>query len=126
MANVTIGFGLLLAALGAVGYYGTGSTSLTALIPVIFGLLLVICGAFARQEASRKNAMHAAAVVGLLGFLGPLRVLPRMVALLGGGEVPHRAAVLDQLAMMVICGIFMALCVRSFIAARRSAASRAA
>lgn len=126
MANVTIGFGVLLSALGAVGYYGTGRTSLTALIPVIFGLLLVICGALARQEASRKNAMHAAAVVGLLGFLGPLRVLPQMVALVGRGEVAHPAAVLDQLAMMVICGVFVALCVRSFIAARRSQASRAA
>ena len=126
MANVTIGFGLLLTALGAVGYYGTGRTSLTALIPVIFGLLLVICGALARREASRKNALHAAAVVGLLGFLGPLRVLPQLVALAGGAEVPHRAAVLDQLAMMVICGVFLALCVRSFIAARRSRASQAA
>lgn len=125
MANVTIGFGVVLVALGAVGYYGTGQTSLTALIPLIFGLLLVICGAFARDERRRKSAMHAAAFVGLLGFLGPLRVLPQMVALAGGGEVAHRAAVLDQLAMLVICGIFLALCVRSFIAARRSRASRA-
>jgi hypothetical protein len=126
MANVTIGFGLVLVALGVVGYYGTGRASLTALIPLAFGLLLLVCGALARQEGLRKHAMHAAAVVGLLGFLGPLRVLPQMIALLGGGAVEHRAAVLDQLAMMVICGIFLALCIRSFVAARRSRAARAA
>jgi hypothetical protein len=123
MANVTIGFGLALTALGLGGYLGTGRTSLTALIPLAFGLLLVICGALARREAWRKHAMHAAAVLGLLGFLGPLRVLPQMLALAGGGAVPHRAAVLDQLAMMVLCGIFLALCIRSFVAARRARAA---
>jgi hypothetical protein len=124
MANVTIGFGLALAALGAGGYFATGRTSLTALIPLAFGLLLLVCGIVARQESLRKHAMHAAAVLGLLGFLGPLRVLPQMLRLVSGGEgVPHRAAVLDQLAMMVVCGVFLALCIRSFVAARRARAA---
>jgi|SRR5579863_5473202 hypothetical protein len=120
MAKVTIGFGVALAALGLAGWLGTGRTSLTALIPLAFGLLLVVCGALARREDRRKHAMHAAAVLGLLGFLGPLRVLPQMLALLGGARVAHRAAVLDQLAMMVVCGVFLALCIRSFVAARRA------
>jgi hypothetical protein len=122
MANVTIGFGLALAALGLGGYFATGRASLTALIPLAFGLLLLVCGALARQESLRKHAMHAAAVVGLLGFLGPLRVLPQMLRLLGGQDVPHRAAVLDQLAMMVVCGVFLVLCIRSFVMARRARA----
>jgi len=120
MAKVTIGFGLALAVLGVAGYLGTGRTSLTALIPLVFGLLLLACGALARREALRKHAMHAAAVIGLIGFLGPLRVLPQMLALVGGGAVAHRAAVLDQLAMLVVCGVFLALCIRSFVAARRA------
>jgi hypothetical protein len=123
MAKVTIGFGLALAALGLAGYYGTGRTSPTALIPLAFGLLLVVCGALALREGWRKHAMHAAAVLGLLGFLGPLRVFPQMLALLGGGSVAHRTAVLDQLAMMVVCGVFLALCIRSFVAARRARAA---
>jgi hypothetical protein len=123
MANVTIGFGLALIALGLGGWLGTGRASLTALIPLAFGLLLAVCGALARREALRKHAMHAAAVLGLLGFLGPLRVLPQMLALLRGGAVAHRAAVLDQLAMMVLCGIFLALCIRSFVTARRARAA---
>lgn len=123
MANVTIGFGLALAALGVGGYLATGRASLTALIPLAFGLLLLVCGMVARREPLRKHAMHAAAVLGLLGFLGPLRVLPQMLALLGGGAVPHRAAVLDQLLMMIVCGVFLALCIRSFVAARRARAA---
>jgi hypothetical protein len=120
MANVTIGFGAALAALGLGGYFGTGRTSLTALIPLLFGLLLMLCGALARQESRRKHAMHAAAVLGLLGVLGPLRVLPQMVTLLGGGTVAHPAAVYAQLAMLVICAVFLVLCIRSFVAARRA------
>ena len=123
MANVTIGFGLVLAALGLGGYVATGRTSLTALIPLAFGLLLLVCGVLARQESLRKHAMHAAAALGLLGFLGPLRVLPQMLHLLGGQDVPHRTAVLDQLAMMVLCGVFLALCIRSFVMARRARAA---
>lgn len=120
MANVTIGFGAALAALGLGGYFGTGRASLTALIPLLFGLLLMLCGALARQESRRKHAMHAAAVLGLLGVLGPLRVLPQMVTLLGGGTVAHPAAVCAQLAMLVICAVFLVLCIRSFVAARRA------
>jgi hypothetical protein len=119
MANVTIGFGLALMALGLGGYFATGRTSPTALIPLAFGILLLACGALARREAWRKHAMHGTAVLALLGFLGPLRVLPQMVALLGGAAVAHHAAVVDQLAMMLLCGVLLALCIRSFVVARR-------
>jgi hypothetical protein len=123
MASVTIGFGLALMALGVGGYYGTGGTSPTALIPLGFGILLVVCGALARRPAWRKHAMHGAAVLALLGFLGPMRVLPQMVALASGTPVAHRAAVVDQLAMMLLCGILLALCIRSFVMARRASAA---
>jgi len=116
MANVTIGFGVALMALGLGGYFATGRASL---IPLAFGILLLACGVLARREAWRKHAMHGAAVLALLGFLGPLRVLPQMVALLGGAAVAHHAAVVDQLAMMLLCGVLLALCIRSFVVARR-------
>ncbi|MBV8203231.1 MAG: hypothetical protein JOZ15_21665, partial [Acidobacteria bacterium] len=77
MAYVTIGFGLALSALGIAGYVASNGVSPTALIPLAFGLLLIVCGVLARREALLKHAMHAAAVLGLLGFLGTLRVLPQ-------------------------------------------------
>jgi uncharacterized membrane protein len=123
MPNLTIGFGAALAVLGLGGYFLTGRTSPTALIPLALGVLLAACGAMARDAARRQHAMHAAAVLGLFGFLGPLRVLPQMITLLGGGAVAHRAAVVDQLALMILCAIFLALCIRSFVLARRARAA---
>ena len=51
----------------------------------------------------------------LLGFLGTLRVIPALAR----GEF-NRPAVMAQLAMMVLMGIYVALGVKSFKAARRA------
>jgi hypothetical protein len=115
MASTTILFGLVLTALGFAGYFLTGTSSFTALIPAVFGLLLVVLGFLARSEASRKHAMHAAVTVALVGFLGALMSLLRTPA-----GVRSAAAVYSQLAMIVLTGLFIVLCVRSFIAARRA------
>jgi uncharacterized membrane protein len=114
MPQVTIVYGLALIALGLIGYFATGGVSVTALIPAFFGIPIVIAGWIARNEKMLKHAMHAAAVLGLLGFLGTLRGL---IALLTGGEATP--AIVSQATMAVLSAIFVALCVRSFIQARR-------
>jgi uncharacterized membrane protein len=114
MASTTIMFGILLMLLGFVGYAMT-RTSLTALIPSLFGLLLLILGVLARSESIRKHAMHAAAAVALVGCLGALIPLLRTA-----GGVRPSIAVFSQVAMVVLTGVFVALCVRSFKAARRA------
>ncbi|MEZ5364390.1 MAG: hypothetical protein R2748_19155 [Bryobacterales bacterium] len=119
MAKTAMLFGVLLILLGLVGWVGSGMESPTALIPAVFGLLLLIAGAVALNESRRKHAMHAAAMVGLLGF-GPASGLLQLPALLGGAEVARPAAVASKSAMAVLSAIFVALCVRSFIAARRA------
>jgi len=120
MSNVTIAFGVILIALGLAGYVATGQESPTALIPAAFGVLLLICGVLARKEHLRKHAMHAAAALGLLGFLGTARGLVQAFALLGGGTVERPAAVTSQAVMAVLSLIFVVLCVKSFIDARRA------
>ena len=120
MANTTIPFGVLLILLGVVGWVGSGMESPTALIPSVFGLLLVIAGALARKESRRKHAMHAAAMVGLLGFLGSASGLLQLPALLGGAEVARPAAVWSKSAMAVLSAVFVGLCVKSFIDARKA------
>jgi hypothetical protein len=114
MASTTIVFGILLTLLGLVGYALT-RTSLTALIPSVFGLLLLILGFLARSESIRKHAMHAAAVVALLGCVGALIPLLRT-----SSGVRPAIAVFSQVAMVVLTAAFVGLCVRSFIAARRA------
>ena len=115
MASTTIVFGLLLTLLGFLGYFLTGTSSITALIPAAFGIVLVALGFLARSEALRKHAMHAAAAVALLGMIGALIPLIRTPA-----GVRPAMAVYSQVAMVILTGLFVAMCVRSFIAARKA------
>ena len=115
MASTTIVFGLVLTLIGFAGYFLTGTSSFTALIPAAFGILLLVLGFLARSEASRKHAMHAAAAVALLGFVGALMSLLRTPP-----GIRPALALYSQLAMTILTGLFVVLCVRSFIAARRA------
>ncbi len=119
MASTTIVFGVLLTLLGLAGYFLTGTSSLTALIPAIFGLLLLVLGFLARSEAVRKHALHAAAAVALVGCIGALIPLVRTPV---GLRPP--IAVFSQAAMVVLTAVFVALCIRSFRDARRARAGK--
>lgn len=118
MANTTIGFGVALILVGIVGYVATGAASVTALIPAIIGLLLLTFGIIARNERMRKHAMHGAAVVGLLGFLGSVSGIWQVVRMMGGETLERPEAAIARSVMALICLAFVALTVKSFIAAR--------
>ncbi len=118
MATITIGLGLVLIALGLGGYFGTGRASGTALIPALFGLPLGLLGLAALKEHMRKHAMHAAALVALVGLVGSLfRIVKKLIV---GEEVEVSTAVTMQLVMAALCAVFVVLCIRSFIKARRA------
>jgi nitrate/nitrite transporter NarK len=122
--TVTIVIGVILIVLGIGGYFGTGQQSATALIPAAFGVVLLILGGVATRENARKHAMHAAVIIGLVGFLGTLGGVVKVFHILGGAEVTSTAAgaAYAKTAMSVICLVFVILCVRSFINARRQPA----
>jgi len=124
--NITIAFGIALCVLGEAGYWLTGAKSPTALIPVAFGVLLMVCGILGRKESRLKHAMHAAAILGVLGFLGSAPGLIKLPALLAGGEVLRPAAVIARSIMAILMLVFVGLCVRSFIAAKRLRKANAA
>jgi len=119
MPATTRTFGLILIVLGLASYFLTGGVSVTALIPAFFGAVFVVLAIVARSESARKHAMHAAVALGLLGFLGTLRVVPALAR----GEF-NRPAVLAQLIMMVMMAVYVALGVKSFKAARRARMAR--
>ena len=123
MARITIGIGLLLTGIGLAGYF-PDKPSITALIPAFVGGVLVVLGLLALSDRLRKHSMHLAAMVGLLGFLGAAGSLLRKP--LQGEELTLGKAALAQVGMAVVCLVFVALCVRSFIEARRSRAQKAA
>lgn len=106
--------------LGVLGYVMSSGVSLTALIPVIPGILLVICGVLALNEKRLKMAMHTAVLVGLLAFLGAVPGLFRLPQLLSGGDVARPGAVAAQSIMAVLMAIYVGLCIKSFVDARRA------
>ena len=151
MAKITTLFGFLLIGLGGIGYFGPNvgaakgkaeteaadatetveaaksSSRKTALIPAAVGLLLVVCGAIANNPKFRMHAMHAAVTIGLLGALaGGGRFLSKVSAFLSDDPDLNRRAFWFTGAMGLICAIFVVLCVRSFIAARKSTSSEGA
>jgi hypothetical protein len=124
MARLTIYFGAILIAIGIYFFITTGSTHPTSLIPVWFGLALGISGLLANTDDSHKRMlfMHIAVTLGLLGFLFPGFMATKDLIKSHADQMPlaHPSAVHEQLLMAVLSLIFVLLCVRSFIAARRT------
>jgi hypothetical protein len=130
MAKLAMVFGVLIALVGVTGYVETHFWH--ALIPVVLGLLLILLGFVASTDDAKRRmlAMHIAVTIGLLGFLG---TIPGLIAMGGylsghapdavaGVPVGHKLAAEVQSVTSILCLIFVLLCVRSFIAARRARA----
>jgi hypothetical protein len=123
LAKVTVVFAILLIALGMVGYFGTGAQHATALIPTWFGAALGMFGllAMSPDEGRRKLFMHVAVTVGLLGFIGgAIESIRGYVHAVHAGMQPDTIALASKLTMTGLLLIYVILCVRSFIAARRT------
>jgi hypothetical protein len=135
MAKLAMVFGVLVALVGVAGYIATHFWH--ALIPLVLGVLLILLGLVANTEDVKRRmlAMHIAVTVALLGFLGTIPGLIAMVGFLTGTHQEtasehievgtlsvHKLAAEVQSATSVLCLIFVLLCVRSFIAARRARA----
>jgi hypothetical protein len=122
MAKITVLFGVLLILLGVASYLLTGHKFPTSLIPVAFGIFLVTFGSMAETPETRRRMlfMHIAVTVGLLGFLATAPALVSAVQLFKGKLFPYPAAIEEKAAMSLLLLIYVVLCVRSFIAARRS------
>jgi uncharacterized membrane protein len=123
MAKVTLVFAVLLATLGVVGYAGTGSLHPTALIPTWIGLALGIFGflAISPSESRRKLFMHVNVTIALLGFIGAtVEAVRGYVHAQAAGVEPNQIALASKVTLAGLLLIYIVLCVRSFIAARRT------
>ena len=100
----------------------TGSSHPTALIPCWIGLVLAISGALALTEDARRRMvwMHIAVTVGLIGFLGTIKSAYAVILLARGAVYEHPIAVEEKAATCLLCLLFVAFCVRSFLEARRT------
>ena len=69
------------------------------------------------------NRAHFSFPIALvLGFLGTARSIWDFIQMLRGVQFPHPIAVQEKAAMSVVLLVFVILCVRSFINARRARA----
>jgi hypothetical protein len=104
--------GAALTVLGLGGVLATGAA--TAVIPAVFGLILFGLGALLRRPERARVANWAALGVALLGMLAPLGNLGRVVS---AGPFVLNAASFANIAMALICGLYLVLWIRE----RRSA-----
>jgi len=119
MAQLSIYFGAVLILIGFISYFATGQQSVTALIPAFFGTLILISGILALKEKFRKISMHSALIIALLGFIGTVPGLLKLVYLIGGDDIARPAAVIVQSLMATLCVIYICFGIKSFINARR-------
>lgn len=124
MAKLTMVFGVLLVLLSA-GAFAFISHFPHTLIPGAFGIVLIVLGALARTPDQKRRMlfMHIAVTVALLGFLGTIPGFIGIVRMWTGHLVARPEAAQVQAMMGSLCLIFVLLCVRSFISARRARAS---
>lgn len=119
MPRLTFLTGGLLVLVGIIGYVASIANDTqhwTAFIPSLIGVLLLISGAVAQKNL--MAGIHMALLLALLGALAmfmPLMSLPALFA----GEAERPAAVISALVTVIVLVIYLALGVRSFIAARR-------
>ena len=132
MPVITIIIGVMLLLVGVGGYgvgvaqegQGIGYASPTALIPALFGVILIVLGGVAMSERLRKIAMHAAVGVALVGFLTDastlaIRNYTNIGKLITGQPIANPTALISQILMAVFCLALVLLGVNSFIQARR-------
>lgn len=119
MAVLALWFGGILILLGVGGYLL--ALSGTALIPAGFGAILVVLGLLARRPPMRMHAMHGAALVSLIGFGVPAWMLTfgAISGSLANAIEQGRIAPYLQGLMALVCLVFLGLCIKSFIDARR-------
>ena len=125
MPQLTLLIGGLLTLLGVGGYLlgfqtGGSDASWTALFPAFAGAPILICGLIATSnEAARKNAMHAAVAIALLGAIAATVGL--FMRVLKSGVESSWLAKTSVIGMLVLCLWLVIAGARSFMAARRSA-----
>lgn len=120
MITLSLTVGVLLLAVGIGGYVLSHMVSPTALIPAAFGVVILMLGLYGRSEGRRRTAMHLAMGIALVGILGSIAgVVPMVKWLAGGGTEPLPLAPASKSAMAVLLVIYLAMGIRSFVAARR-------
>ena len=114
MANLTIGYGVMMIIWGIAASALSGSNSFTSYIPSIMGVFLVFPGVLTNMQPEKKKLwMHVAVLVGALCALGGTRFFMVM-----SEGINYASA--SMLMLFVTGSIYTYLCVQSFKHARKA------
>ncbi|MEM6772824.1 MAG: hypothetical protein AAF597_19760 [Bacteroidota bacterium] len=106
---------ILLVSLGAYGYFSSDTPSITALIPAIVGVILLLC--YPGIKSQNKVVAHVAVLLTLLILFGLFKPL------MGAIGRSDTAAVIRVVIMLVSTVIAMVFFVRNFINNRKEKAA---
>ena len=118
MENIAMIYGIFLIVWGIGVTILSDSQSITSLIPVIFGLPIIILSFFAKKFPDRKKLlMHIVVLIGLIIFLGGLDLIRGLIQ----GNIFVNLWASSSKFMMIISGlVFTILCIKSFIFNRKN------
>ena len=103
---------IILISMGAWGYFESESKAITALIPVIIGIILLLVNKGVKNE--NKALAHAAVLLTFLILLGLIKPL------MGAFERENAYAIIRVLLMIISSLWAMISFIKSFISARKN------
>lgn len=104
---LSVAGGGVLVATGVVAYVITDFASVTALIPAVFGVILVVAGTVGLRTDRERESVYATAVVAAVGALGSTRGVPDKISLLRGDPVETPVAAVSQGVMLGVCVVLV-------------------
>jgi len=122
MAKLTVVFGVLLVVVSVAFWFAIGKES-AALHPAGIGVLLIVSGLLANTESTKQRMiwMHIAVTLGLIAFL-TTGVRAAIELAKGTALTVKPLGFEERVVIAVVSLVYVVLCVRSFIAARRARA----
>ncbi len=115
-SGLVIGVASVVLGIGA--WVLTDFASMTALIPAIFGILVVGVASVGRETDRERLAVYGIGVLGALSILGSLRAVPDIIAFATGEAVDSAVAVVSQGFMIVLGLVLAVLAARAVLADR--------
>lgn len=121
MAKLTVWVGVLLAVISVGFWLATGRAESAALHPAGIGVLLMVLGMLANTESVKKRMlwMHIAVTLGLISFL-TTGVRATISLAKGTALTVNPLGFEERVAIALVSLLYVVLCVRSFIAARKA------
>ena len=117
MENVAMIYGIFLIVWGIGVTILSDSQSITSLIPVIFGLPILISSFIAKKLPNKKKVlMHIVVLIGMIIFLGGLDIIRGLIQ----GNIFTNIWASPSKLMMISGLVFTILCIKSFIYNRKN------